>query len=225
MKSRKLILITAVTCLIVFASFSYAFELPKWFPFSQQGALNEWQEKIFKGRVLYAVQSSREGGYLSAKSDKTCSGLFHKINFHPRKFPMMSWQWKVVQFPQESQIAKKEGSWVERDDFAARVYVIFPSWNFMAIQSLEYIWSENIKEGTVITNPSFKNLKLMVVESGRSKAGQWVLEERNIYEDYTRAFGYPPRKAVGAIALMTDSDNTISTAEALYKDIKVGYEK
>jgi hypothetical protein len=48
--------------------------------------------------------------------------------------------------------------------------------------------------------------------------------ERNIYEDYKRAFGKNPGW-IGAIALMTDTDNTLSTAEALYTDIKVGYKK
>ena len=33
--------------------------------------------------------------------------------------------------------------------------------------------------------------------------------------------GTPP--AVGAIALMTDTDNTLSTAETSYKNIRVGY--
>jgi hypothetical protein len=51
-----------------------------------------------------------------------------------------------------------------------------------------------------------------------------VYEERNIYEDYKKAFGRKPG-AVGAIALMTDTDNTLSVAEAFYKDIKVGYKK
>ncbi len=52
---------------------------------------------------------------------------------------------------------------------------------------------------------------------------EWVPEERNILKDYKRAFGKTPTQRVGAIALMTDADNTLSTAEALYKDIKVGY--
>jgi hypothetical protein len=65
---------------------------------------------------------------------------------------------------------------------------------------------------------------LIVLESGNKNPQEWVFEERNIYEDYKRAFGEEPNW-VGAIALMTDTDNTLSTAEALYTDIKVGYKK
>jgi len=64
---------------------------------------------------------------------------------------------------------------------------------------------------------------LIVAESGHNNLGQWVFEKRNIVEDYRKAFGKKRVPRVGAIALMTDADNTLSTAEAFYKDIKVGY--
>ena len=49
-----------------------------------------------------------------------------------------------------------------------------------------------------------------------------MYEKRNILEDYKKAFGRKPGK-VGAIAIMTDTDNTRSTAEAHYDELKVGY--
>ena len=88
--------------------------------------------------------------------------------------------------------------------------------------NIEYISDENLAEGTIITSPYFGNIKLIVAESGRKNLNKWVFEERNIYEDYKKCFrGTPP--LVGAIALMTDTDNTLSTAEASYKNIRVGY--
>ena len=136
---------------------------------------------------------------------------------------MMSWRWKVAQFPKKDIGIGKKGGWLEQDDYAARVYVIFSGWNFLRIQSIEYIWDENLAEGTIMTSPYFKNLKLIVAESGKKNMNQWVFEERNIYEDYKKAFGRVVSRRVSAIALMTDSDNTVSSAEAFYKDIKVGY--
>lgn len=218
------ILICAVSILWVY--YARGGDLPKWFSFSEEDALDEWQEKVFKNRVLYAVEMERKGGYLSAKSEKACSGLFYKIRFNPKEFPIISWQWKVMRFPEKpasitAGTAEKDG-WIEKDDYAARVYIVFPSWNFIWTQSIEYIWDEHLPEGTIITSPYFRNIKLMVIESGKKNMGQWVFEKRNIYEDYKKAFGRPPSLSVGAVALMTDTDNTLSTAEALYKDIKVG---
>ena len=92
----------------------------------------------------------------------------------------------------------------------------------MHTRVLEYVWDKNLPEGTIMSSPYFGNIKIIVVESGWQNVGNWAFEERNIYEDYKKAFGRKPGE-VGAIALMTDTDNTASTAEANYDEIKVGY--
>ncbi len=68
---------------------------------------------------------------------------------------------------------------------------------------------------------AFTNCVMMiVVESGKSKLGQWVKEERNIYEDYKKAFGEEPGMITG-VAVMTDTDNTGEFAIGYYGDIVV----
>jgi len=59
---------------------------------------------------------------------------------------------------------------------------------------------------------------MIVVESGKMKAGAWVSESRNIFDDYKTAFGKEPPMITG-IAIMTDSDNTGESALAYYGDI------
>jgi hypothetical protein len=215
------IFISAVFLLIVYCA--YSSDLPKWFRFNKENSIQEWQEKIFQNKVLYTIGSDKTDGYLLAKSDKACSGLFYKMIFNTKKYPFMSWEWKVIQFPDKTKSSGAETGWIEKDDYAARVYVIFPSWSFMNTKSIEYVWDENQPEGTITTSPYFKNIKLIVAESGRKNMDNWVFEERNIYEDYKKCFGGDKPAAAGAIALMTDTDNTLSTAEALYKNIRVGY--
>jgi hypothetical protein len=87
---------------------------------------------------------------------------------------------------------------------------------------LEYVWDKNLPEGAIMTSPYFKNIKIIVAESGEKNLGNWVYEKRNVYEDFKKAFSRKPPE-VGAIAIMTDTDNTTSTAEANYDEIKVGY--
>jgi hypothetical protein len=58
------------------------------------------------------------------------------------------------------------------------------------------------------------------VESGDEKAGTWVSEERNIREDYRRFFGEEPPR-VGAVAVMTDTDDTGDEVTAWYGDITI----
>jgi hypothetical protein len=59
---------------------------------------------------------------------------------------------------------------------------------------------------------------MIVVESGDAKVRQWISEERNVYEDYKKAFGKVP-PMISGVAIMTDSDNTGESATAYYGDI------
>ena len=170
----------------------YGFTLPRWFPFNRKDALNEWEEKIFRNKVLYSVEIKQNNGYLAAKSNKAASGLVYKIRFKVQRYPMMSWKWKVIQFPDKRKKSDDKGGWIEKDDYAARVYVIFNSLNFMNIKAVEYVWEENIPEGTILTSPYSRNIKIFVLETGKKNAGQWVMEERNINDDYIKAFGRVP---------------------------------
>lgn len=196
--------------------------LPKKFPFRQKDALEEWQEKIFKGRVLYSVKATKDDGYLEAYSKDTASGIFYEIRFDPRKLPMISWKWKVLRFPKKSRFAVGNSEWIEQDDYAARFYVIFPKLSFNLTKCLEYVWDKSLPVGTITSSPYSDNIKIIVIQSGSRNLNRWVAEERNIRADYKKAFGAEPGK-VGAIAIMTDTDNTQSTAEANYDEIKVGY--
>ncbi|MDP2940295.1 MAG: DUF3047 domain-containing protein [Candidatus Omnitrophota bacterium] len=224
----KRVLISSIIILsfvLLIYNLGYCLKLPKWFPFNKENALDEWQEKIFKGKVLYVVKSQRGKGYLLAKSEKAASGIFYRITFDPRKYPMISWKWQVNQFPAKNLAAKSSKGWIERDDYAARFYVIFPAFYFMNTKCLEYVWDQTQPKGKILTSPYFRNIKLIITESGSSNLGKWVFVERNIAQDFEAAFGRPIRQKVSAIAIMTDADNTNSSAEANYSEIKVGYGK
>jgi len=223
MKFRPLLVLLISIAIFVFLfSSAFAAWITKWFSFDKKDALTEWQEKIFKGRVIYSVRVEKSGGYLTAYSRNSASGILYEIRINPRKQPLVSWKWKVIKFPDKEQGQLATSKWIEKDDYATRFYVIFPSFLFTHTKSLEYVWDKYLPEGTIMTSPYYKNIKIFVVESGEKNLRNWVSEKRNIYEDFKRAFGSEPGM-VGAIAIMTDTDNTISTAEADYDEIKVGY--
>jgi len=60
---------------------------------------------------------------------------------------------------------------------------------------------------------------MVAVESGDGNEGRWIDEERNLAEDYRRAFGEDPPR-IGAVAIMTDTDNTGEDAVAWYGAIR-----
>jgi hypothetical protein len=70
----------------------------------------------------------------------------------------------------------------------------------------------------VVPNPYADQVKMIVMESGPDRLNQWVSEERNLYEDYKKAFGEKP-PLISGVAIMTDTDNTGESATAYYGDI------
>lgn len=195
----------------------------KYFPFSSENSLSEWEEKILKGRVIYRIERKDDlESYVRAESKKAASALYYRTRLEVDKKPIIRWKWCVDRFPErtlpERIDLKKE------EDFAARIYVIFPAIFFTHSKIVEYIWAEEMPAGTQGTSAYSDNIKIMVLRSGVSKQ-KWVSEKRDIYEDYIKLFGEGPRLDIGAIAFMTDADSTKTNASAVYDEIKIGYEK
>ena len=198
-----------------------AFEITsviKYFPFTKENSLREWEEKILKNRVVYLIEKNGKLSYVKAESDKSASALYYKIKIDINTKPKISWKWRVNKFPVRTLPETIEGK--KEEDFAARVYVIFPAAFFTNSKVIEYIWAETLPVGTCGRSGYSKNIKVLVLESGRSEA--WRAESRDIYDDYVMLFGEEPRLDVGAVSFMTDADSTRTSAEAIYDDIKLG---
>jgi hypothetical protein len=96
--------------------------------------------------------------------------------------------------------------------------VIFPHWFFPKTRTLNYIWANHLPQGTFLPNAYTANAMMIAVESGSQRAGQWLTERRDIVADYRQAFGGDPPR-LGAIAVMTDTDNTGAMATAWFDDL------
>lgn len=179
------------------------------------GISPKWKEKKFKGQTHY--QASLKDGLpcISATSSASASGLFYAISYDPETSPLLTWQWQIDNVLTTGDATKKSG-----DDYPARIYVVFPSAFFWRTKALNYIWDTRLPVGTFIANAYTSNAMMIVVESGPEKKGRWISEKRNIRDDFIKAFGEPPPK-VGAIAIMTDTDDTGETAQAWYGPIQI----
>lgn len=199
-------------------------EVVKDFPFNEENALKEWEEKVFKGKVVYRIENKKPLSYVRATSDKTASALYYKLKLDAKKqSPVISWKWNVDKFPVKSKAESLETK--NEDDFAARVYVIFPAAFFTNSKVLEYIWAETLPEGLIGTSPYSKNIKLIVARSGPNPDKKWFREDRDILADYMKAFGRTPEYDIGAVAFMTNAEHTGSSADAMYDEIKLGYKE
>lgn len=181
----------------------------------EHGLRKGWEVKRFKGETVYAVVPDASGHVLRAESRAAASGLVFKVDYDAREYPILTWRWKVENVIRAGDETRKSG-----DDYAARVYVIFPHWFSPRTRSLNYIWANRLPKGKHVPNPFFSNAIMIAAESGSEFVGVWRTERRNVLQDFREVFGEDPPR-VGAVALMTDTDNTGESAVAYYDDIRV----
>ena len=180
--------------------------------FARDG-LAGWESKSFEGTTDYSLVRDGERAAVKAHSRAAASGLFRKTALNPLQYRYLSWSWKVAG-PLKNSAEKTKGG----DDYTARVYVVFPGFFFWQTRAINYVWASRLQKGDSYPNPYTHNAMMVVAESGPEKAGTWVNERHDILADYRRLFGDEPR-SIGAVAIMTDTDNTGLEATAWYGDI------
>lgn len=181
----------------------------------------------------YSVVRDGQRSVVKAASQASSSGLTREVRIDPKEYPIIQWQWKVTNVLKAGDVAKKEG-----DDYPSRIYVTFQYdsqkvglfgkakyeaakliyGQYPPLGAINYIWESRAPVGTAVPNPFTDRVQMIVVESGSTKLNTWISEERNVYEDYKRAFGEEP-PMISGVAIMTDTDNTGESAEAYYGDI------
>ncbi|HVJ23159.1 MAG TPA: DUF3047 domain-containing protein, partial [Burkholderiales bacterium] len=90
--------------------------------------------------------------------------------------------------------------------------------NGLPYASLLYVWMLDVPAETVIRSPYTDRVRMIVVESGVQRAGQWVEVRRNVLEDFRRAYAEEPGDIV-AVGLMTDPGDDYSRRRTFYGDI------
>ena len=180
----------------------------------------------------YVLVKDGDQVVVRATSEASASGLTKEVSINPKDYPVVRWRWKVENLLQRSDVSRKDG-----DDYPARLYITFAYdpdrvsfgkklkykagralFGDIPIGALNYIWETKTPVGTMIENAYTDFAQMIVVESGPSKVGMWVEEERNIYDDYMKAFGEEP-PLINGVAIMSDTDNTNERAVAFYGDI------
>lgn len=174
-----------------------------------------WKGKSFKGETRYFPAVASGIPCLRAEAAASASGLFYKLEYDAAAEPILAWSWRVDNIVAGSDAPTKAG-----DDYPARIYVVFPSLLFWKTRALNYVWATGLPEGAAIPNSFTSNAMMVAVESGPTHVGQWRSYRRNIYHDFRKYFGSEP-PPVGAIAIMTDTDNTGEKASACYGAIRV----
>ena len=188
-------------------------QLPRQLPVA--GIPPGWTLWEFAGQASVELVRAESGPALSLRSSQASFALYRDVIVDLREFPLLSWSWKAVRLPAAGDVRH-----AATDDEGAQVYVIFPRWPAPLTNSdvIGYVWDSRAPVGTQLTSPKAANVRVIVVESGAAHLGVWQRQARNVAADYLALFGRrPPR--VGQVAVMIDSDDTRSVAEAVFGDL------
>jgi len=182
-------------------------------PFPEEN-LELWKENSFNGNTLYELVEDDGLRVLKGTTEAAASLLYKEEVVDLEKTPVLSWSWKVQNVYDDINERSRSG-----DDFPARIYVAVKDgllpWESLTIT---YVWSSNEPMGETWTNPFTEKAKVVVVQSGESKIGEWVTQSRNIAADYKELFGKEISNIDG-YAVMVDGDNTGNSGAAWFADI------
>jgi DUF3047 family protein len=165
------------------------------------------------GRPAYAFSIVENDGRrgLCMKSTDEHSTIAKDPGVRLASTPVLRWDWKVLSFPSGADLRE----W-SRSDATGHLFVVWPRFpTLVRSRLIGYVWDPTLPAGTVMKSRKTGTVTFIVTRSGSERRGQWVTDERNVVEDYRRAFGEGPEDPK-AIALSIDTNDTHSSAEAVF---------
>ena len=175
------------------------------------------ERKLNGGRNQHMIEEDDGDRVLRIESNNGASALWRSLMFHPAEGSRIRWRWKI----ERSFDGRKAETERSGDDYAARVFVIFDPVLFnLQMRAVCYVWAAKEPVGRTYSSPYSRNIATVVLRSGDRDAGQWVIEERDVVQDFERFFGETP-EMVTALALMVDTDNTGARGRAWFDDLEL----
>lgn len=185
---------------------------------SPPGAIGKpWEPYlVLRGNVptMYRVVQLEESTALEADAEEGGSGLYRKIRIDLKRHPVLEWRWRVPPDPDTRLEISSRVSPLVRLSLAFHGDPV----NGLPYASLLYVWMYDVPAGSVVHSPHTDRVRMIVVESGAQRIGEWVSIRRNVLEDYRRAFGEEPGDVL-AVGLMTDPGDDGSRRRGFYGDI------
>jgi hypothetical protein len=192
--------------------------------------------KLKRDTVYGVVKDGDRSAVLRASADRSASLYVAPVKPALRTPMTLSWEWKT-----DALVAGADNRVKDREDAPLRVLVAFDGdiaslpdaeqKRFSRAKNLAgrevpyavlmYIWTDQVPVGTVIPSAHTSQVKMLAVASGTGGLGQWQTVQRNLGEDYKKAYGAEPGP-VRAVAVMTDTDNTGTKAVGDYTGIRIG---
>jgi hypothetical protein len=174
----------------------------------------DWKLREDSAKGVYLLQEENGRRFLRAASKGLGVQLAKQFEWDLGVYPWLTWSWRPVEFPKGSD-ERESGT----NDSALAVYLLVPYSRVRGPKAVKYVWSERVPVGTRLSS-NMGLTQVRVLRSGAGQKGQWVDERVNARDDFMQAFGVsqPPKPA--GIAVLTDSDDTRSSAQGDYANFR-----
>jgi hypothetical protein len=199
---------------------------------------SSWEAVHIRFKTPTAYTQSNVSGVpcILAEANASWSLQVSKVPMQFAGANTLSWRWHV---PELVVGANNEGA--GSDDAPARVLVAFKGdrnkldaadrstmslakalggWD-LPYAAIQYIWEAKAPVEKVIPNANISRIKKIVVRSGGSGLAQWQAIERNVRDDFRRAFPGEEPGEIESIGLMTDTDSLGGITKACYADVSL----
>ena len=175
---------------------------------------SDWKPRKDAGREVYSVQEMDGLRFLRAVAKGLGIQTAKQYEWDPKAYPMLAWSWRPIEFPAGSDERQSK-----TNDSAVSVYAVFPHTPW-SVKTLKYLWSAVVPVGTRLSS-SAGLTQVLVIRNGTDRKGGWTEERVNILEDYKKFFDEAEAPKASGIAVLTDSDDTKSTAQGDYANFRL----
>lgn len=180
------------------------------------GDLDGWKTRVFDGRTDWMLVTEDGRRVLRAVARDSASARYREVDVDLEQTPYLQWSWKVSALPSGDASERTKAG----DDYGARIYVVHEGFfGKLSAQALNFVWSRREPVGARWPNAFTSRALMEVVDTGTADLGRWVTHTVDIRRAWRAAFG-DGVDHIDGVAIMTDTDNTGSTAKAFYGDIR-----
>ncbi|MEX2148102.1 MAG: DUF3047 domain-containing protein [Candidatus Rokuibacteriota bacterium] len=173
-----------------------------------------WKPRKDEGTEIYTVQEENGLRFLRAVSRGDGIQAARETDaWDLAAYPVLAWSWRPREFPRGAD--EKAG----KNDSALAVYMLVPHSQVRGPKAVKYIWSERVPAGTELASNGDLT-RVRVLRSGTAGLNTWTDERVNVLADYRRRFGEPGTPRPAGIAVLTDSDDTKSSASGDYANVR-----
>ena len=176
-----------------------------------------WTTEQFNGSVQYrVVQQDGQEALHATCTGNGASARYLKRDIDLRETPILEWSWRI-----EGTFSGRDERTKAGDDYPVRLYAVVDGgllrWK---TQAVNYVWASEQPAGSVWPNAYASQAKMLALQSGPSRAGEWVTERRDLASDFQRLHGESP-PVIHGLAIMTDCDDVGQPIEGWYGEIRL----